>query len=216
MPQYEQSEIEHYEYGSSLWAGVNDPVLVEGANDETFWDSFLSAPGGKAFARLDCEENRAILLRKYAERNSGLIVRSALTQLWNMLLLAHSLDFIDPQAKAVEEEVVSPEQEYAAWMDGKSEFQIRERRASDKGFAAWFTATNKAQIQSDDMMADQNYRNNVRTERANVNQALRDWAAEYQKLPISECKRRMSPAVNPAGYLEFNRNFEAAMSAGLI
>lgn len=216
MSQFEQSEIDHYEYGSSLWAGQNDPVLVVGVNDEVFWDSFLSAPGGKAFARLDCEENRAILLRKYAERNSGLIVRSALTQLWNMLLLAHSLDFVDPQAEAVEEEVVSPEQEYAAWMDGKSEFQIRERRASNKGFSTWFTATNKAQIQSDDMMADQNYRNNIRTEKANTSQALRDWAAEFHRTSVQESRRLASPSTNPAGYTEWNRNFQSAMNAGLI
>lgn len=78
MSQYEQSEIEHYEYGSSLWAGQNDPVLVEGTNDETFWDSFLGAQGGKGFSRIDCEENRTILLQKYAKSFAGQpIVRSS-------------------------------------------------------------------------------------------------------------------------------------------
>jgi hypothetical protein len=216
MAQYDQQEIENYAFGSPLWAGQNDPVLVEGINDEVFWDSFLSAPGGKAFARLDCAENRATLLKKYAARNSGLIVRSELTALWNMLLIAHNPDFIDPQAEEVAEEVVSPEQEFAEWVEGKSEYEVRQRRSTDKAFSAWFTAMNTAQLRSDDPMASVNVAANIRTERANVSQSLRDFAAEYQKLRVTECKRRLSPATNPAGYAEFGRNLEACFSAGLL
>ena len=217
MSQYEQSEIEHYEYGSSLWAGQNDPVLVEGVNDETFWDSFLAAQGGKGFSRLDCEENRAILLQKYEARYTGQpIVRSQLSQLWYMLLISHSPDFIDPRSEEPEAVVVSPEQEFTEWMEGKSEYEVRQRRSYDKAFSAWFTASNRAQIQSDDPLADQNYKNNIRTERPNVNQDLREWAAAYHKLPVSEVKRKLSPVTNPAGFQEFNKNFQAAMSAGLV
>ncbi len=213
----EQSEIEHYEFGSALWAGQNDPVLVKGTNDEVFWNSFLGARGGKGFSRIDCDENRTILLQKYEARCVGQpIVRSQLSQLWYMLMISHCPDFVDPQGEEPAERVVSPEQEYREWMEGKSELQIRERRASDRAFAAFYTASNRAQVLTDDPMANQNYHNNIRTEKANVSQGLRDFAAEYQRTPVAEVKRRLSPATNPAGHLEFSRNFEAALSAGLL
>jgi hypothetical protein len=218
MAIYDQQEIQEYVFGSPLWAGIGDPVLSpDGVNQEVFWDSFLAAQGGKGFSRLDCEENRAILLRKYARSFAGQpIVRSQLSQLWYMLLISHNPDFVDPQGGEPEAVVVSPEQEFTEWMEGKSEYDVRQRRSMDKAFSAWFTASNRAQIQSDDVMADQNYRNNIRTERPNVNQDLREWAASYHKLPVSEVKRKLSPATNPAGHQEFNRNFQAAMSAGLV
>lgn len=133
-----------------------------------------------------------------------------------MLMISHNQDFVDPQAEEPEAVVVSPEQEFTEWMEGKSEYEVRQRRASDKAFATWFTPMNRAQIQSDDILADQNYRNNIRTEQANTTQELREWAAAYHKLPMVEVKRQLSPATNPAGHQEFNRNFQAALSAGLI
>src|ERR1700723_1466917 len=157
MAQYEQSEIEHYEMGSPLWAGVNDPVLVDGINDEIFWDSFLGAKGGRGFATLDCDENRATLLIKYTNMYPGQpIVRSQLSALWYALMISHSPDIIDPHA---EPEDTKPRdakgnllsaktirnQEYLDWTEGKSDMETRQRRANDRGFAAFYTAMNQTQ-----------------------------------------------------------------------
>jgi hypothetical protein len=238
MSNFDRDEIENYRFGSPLWAGLNDRILVSGVNDDEFWDDLCQGKGGKGFSkRLDCPENRATLILKYTQAYPNQpIVRSELNELLWKLMLAANPDFIDPHAAPEEPEdarprdslgrIMSPKalqwRDWTAWVTNPetSTRQITELRRTNPAFQEFYSHY-AAQERTSTQVGD-------RVENLNARQApakkavpadVQKFAEEYRTMSVQQLKTRLSAGLNPSGpaaAAEQQRLFDAACACGAI
>lgn len=142
MKSYKRDEIENYELGSDLWAGLGNRILVQGANDAEFWGDVLAAKRGFA-KRLDNPSNRAVALEEYGRRfgQGAEIVCSRLIEVVSDLMLAFDPRLDVPQDEEPEEKPLTGSQkawsEYRQWSETHSSNECRARARTDAGYAAF-------------------------------------------------------------------------------
>jgi hypothetical protein len=234
---FDRDEIENYRLGSPLWSGLGDRILVSGVNDDEFWDDLAQGKGGKGFSKkLDCPENRATLIRKYAQTYPNEpIIRSALNDLLWKLMLACSPDFIDPHATPEEPEdtrprdslgrVMSPKaiqwRDWTAWVTNPetSMRQITELRRTNPAFQEFYSHYS-TQERTSTPVGDAVENLNVRqAAKKTVPADVQKFAAEYRTLSVQQLKTLLSPGLNPQGpaaAVEQQRLFDAACACGAI
>jgi hypothetical protein len=235
---YDKHEIENYHYGSGLWAGLHDRILVAGVNDKQFWADLFEGKGGPGFKKnLDCPENRLTLIRKYQELNPDQpIIRSRLNELAYRMMITGNPDFVYPHLEPEEPEDTRPRDSQGRVMSSKalqwrdwtnwvndpetSMRQINELRRTDAGFAEFYVTTAATQRISDDPMAHVNVPNNnpVPTKKA-VPADVQQFAAAYRTMSSQQVKTLLSPGLNPLGpaaAAEQKRLFDAACACGAI
>jgi hypothetical protein len=237
MSNFDRDEIENYRFGSPLWAGLNDRILVSGVNDDEFWDDLSQGKGGKGFSKcLDCPENRATLVLKYTQAYPNQpIVRSELNELLWKLMLAASPDFIDPHATPEEPaderprdslgRVMSPKalqwRDWTTWVTDPetSMRQITELRRSNpafQGFYSHYAAQERTSTPVGDAVENLNVR---QAAKKTVPADVQKFAAEYRALSVQQLKTLLSPGLNPQGpaaAAEQQRLFDAACACGAI
>jgi hypothetical protein len=232
---YDKDEIENYVYGSALWAGLHDRILVSGANDAQFWEDIFQGKGGKSFKKnLDCPENREALLRKYQEFNPNQpIIRSHLSELAYRLMITGNPCFIYPHLEPEEPEdtrprdsqgrVMSPKaiqwQQWEAWCSSPDTkmADIQTLRRTNPEFAEFYATTAERQRVKDDPVAAVN--NRQPDHKKKVSDAVQQFAAQYRTMPSDRLKTLLSPGRNPLGPADAARVqslYDAALSAGLL
>jgi len=238
MSNFDRDEIENYRFGSPLWAALNDRILVSGVNDDEFWDDLAQGKGGKGFSkRLDSPENRATLIRKYAQAySSEPIIRSALNDLLWKMMLAASPDFIDPHAEPEEPaderprdslgRVMSPKalqwRDWTTWVTNPetSMRQITELRRTNPAFGEFYShyaAEERTSTPVGDAVENLNVRQ-VPAKKA-VPADVQKFAEEYRTMSVQQLKTLLSPGLNPSGpaaAARANTLFNDACALGLI
>ncbi len=152
---------------------------------EEFWNDFMQGQNGSGFAKIDCPENRELLMQKYAVASGyALVVRSALNAFWRKFAITRSAfdhGFINPHEDEMVQQMLEAErprdaqgrllsqtdiqqQEWIAWLNNPetSTRAIEQKKRTDASFAAFYRGLYASQIQSDDPMVDTNVRNNMR------------------------------------------------------
>jgi hypothetical protein len=228
---YDRTEIENYVYGSDLWAGLHDRILVAGVNDREFWSDLFEGRGGKSFKKnLDCPENRLTLIEKYQELNPNEpIIRSYLNDLMHKLLISGNPCFIyphlEPEAPPDERprdsqgRIMSPKaiqwREWEQWcssLDTKMA-DIQNLRRTNPDFAEFYHTTAERQRVTDDTKP-----NTTPSKKAIPADVLR-FAQEYRTLSTQQVKTLLSAGLNPLGpaaAAEAKRLFDAACACGAI
>jgi hypothetical protein len=238
MSKFDRDEIENYRLGSPLWAALNDRILVSGVNDDEFWDDLCQGRGGKGFKKhLDCPENRATLVLKYAQAYPNQpIVRSELNELLWKLMLAANPDFIDPHAAPEEPaderprdslgRVMSPKalqwRDWTTWVNDPetSMRQITELRRTNSAFAEFYSHY-ATQERTSTLVGDAVQNLNVRQAPAKkaVSTDVQKFAEDYRTMSVQQLKTLLSPGLNPQGpaaAARANTLFNDACALGLI
>jgi hypothetical protein len=232
MKRYDKDEIQGYVWGSDLWAALNDRVLVQGVNDEQFWQDLFEGTGGKSFKKnLDCPENRLTLIQKYQQINGNEpIVRSHLNELAYRLMISGNPCFIyphfEPEAPADDRprdslgRIMSPKallwREFETWCSDpeRKMSEIESLRRSNPDFQEFYSAQNKLRLQEN---ADAIQ--SVQPTKKAVPAEVQRFAAEYRTMPTDRLRTLLSPGRNPLGPADAARAqslYDAALSAGLI
>lgn len=105
----------------------------------------------------------------------------------------------------------------SAWVDSHSTQQIKERAQSDRPFASWLRQRNVPPVVETDydpvQLARQKNELSAQREKdkpfLNVPQCVRDFAAQYQKMPFAEVQKQMRDP-------QFRANVDAAAKAGIL
>jgi hypothetical protein len=238
MKRYDRDEIQGYVYGSDLWAGLNDRILVQGVNDQQFWSDLFEGKGGKSFKKnLDCPENRETLIEKYQEINGDApIVRSHLNELAYRLMISGNPCFayihLQPEAPADERprdalgRIMSPKallwRDFENWCNDpeRKMSEIESLRRSNADFAEFYTTTAASQRINDDPMQDINVKLNMLTpSKKAVPADVLKFAQEYRTMSSAQVKTLLTPGLNqlgPAAAAEAKRLFDAACACGAI
>jgi hypothetical protein len=235
MTKFDREEIENYHYGSPLWAGLHDRILVPGVNDQEFWSDFLLGKGGKGFGRhLDSPENRGTLILKYRQVfPTEPVIRTKLNELLWKMMISGNQDFINPheepedlRPRDSQGRVMSPKalqwREWENWVNHPetSMRQIEELRRKNPGFAEFY-ATMAQRERTSTPVGDSVENLNVRHAPAKkaVPADVQKFAAEYRTMSSAQVRTLLSPGLNPLGpaaAAEAKRLFDAACTCGAI
>ena len=221
----DRSDWDVYAGPSEFFAAPGDRILRREIpeQEEEFWADFLAGQNGKGFEKIDCHENRELLLQKYAEAygSTALVVRSQLNALWRKFAISYGVfaaGFVDPNA--TEEEVddrprdalgriLSQKeiqwQQWAAWCNDVETptKAIMEKRRLDPAFREFYeyhTAAERTSV--GDGVQNLNGRQtppSTPTSTRVASDEVRHFAVDYMRLPTSEIKKMLSPGMNPSG-----------------
>jgi hypothetical protein len=210
--------------------------------EEAFWSDFLQGRNGSGFAKIDCSENRELLLQKYAAASGhALVVRSALNAFWRKFAITRAAfdhGFINPHEDTMVQQMLEAErprdsegrllsakqiqwQQWESWVNDPetSMRQVLEKRRTDPAFAEFY-AHHSAAERTSTTVGDRVENLNVKHSTKNaVPVDVQKFAIEYRTLPTSKIKAMLSPGLNPEGpaaAAEANRLFTAAIDAGLL
>jgi len=105
--------------------------------------------------------------------------------------------------------------EMARWSQQASSQEIKERRRMDPAFASFYRLNIEREARETEstqfQLAGQPGANN----RRKVTPELISFAEEYRRTPTAEVRKRRNPVFNLSAE-QYNKNFEAALAAGLI
>jgi hypothetical protein len=105
--------------------------------------------------------------------------------------------------------------EFRQYAESHSTQDCKERAKVDNGFASFVRKNLEREMNQG--VGDEVINLNARTHEPNTpTPELRAWATEYHKTPTEKLRQLKRADTNPFGYVEWNRNFEAAIAAGLI
>jgi hypothetical protein len=117
--------------------------------------------------------------------------------------------FISAQEAAVEE--------YEEWTASNSSDACRERARTDRAYGDFYRAQNQRELRSEKVETAHTAAELLVTKESDrTNVALRQFADDYRKMPMSEIKRLSRMDSNPVGAAEFNAKFNRCVAAGLI
>jgi hypothetical protein len=219
---YSKDEIENYDLMSPLWAGVGNPILVPGVNEDFFWSQFLTASKyGRVFKKMrDSEHNRGVLLELARDRSLEYSV-SNLTAILRDLVLTESPLLEDPNPE-LEPVATGPTQEeqWLAWINdpNTSMRQVDSLRRTDPAFSAFYSKMSAAQRTTEVGDAAVNLNAN-RTVKGTSDAAVQAFATFYRRASTDDIRKKLSPGLNPDGpaaAVAQQKLFEAAIAAGLI
>ncbi len=224
MKNFTRDEIENYEFGSTLWAGLGNRILVEGVNDNEFWSDVRAAKRGFA-KHLDNANNRTAALEEYGRRfgQGAEIVFSRLIDVLSDLMLTFDPRFDVPQDEEPEErQLTGPQKawsEYRQWSEEHSSSECRARARVDAGYATFVRKNLEREFVAE--VGDAVTNLNVRQAPAKriVPTDVQKFAEDYRTMSSETVKKLLSPGLNPLGpaaAAEANRLFEKACSLGLI
>jgi hypothetical protein len=233
---FDRDEIENYRYGSPLWAGLHDRILIPGVNDQEFWSDFLLGKGGKGFAkRLDCPENRGTLILKYRQLfPAEPVVRTKLNELLWKMMISGNQDLIDPneepedlrprdsQGRVMSSNAIQW-RDWTAWVTNPetSMRQVNDLRRNNPGFAEFY-AHYAQQERTSTPIGDSVQNLNVKqapAKKAVVPADVQQFAAEYRTMSSAQVKTLLSSGLNPLGSAaaaKANQLFNDACALGLI
>jgi hypothetical protein len=239
----DRSDWDTYSGPNEFFAGLDDRILHREIpeQEEAFWADFMEGRNGNGFAKIDCPENRELLLQKYAAfyGSSAPIVRSQLNEIWRRYVITYGASdagFIDPNA-VEEEQTVDPGAAEAARLAEYEAFSndpetstkmINERKRTDAGYARYFNERLQQEIRSDDPMQEINVRNNWRqpalstktsTSRRVAPTEVQQFAVQYARMSTEQLKTLLSPVLNPNGPADaarVKRLFDDACAYGLV
>jgi hypothetical protein len=222
---------EYAGYPNEFFAAPGNRILHEDIPEqaEEFWNDFLEGRNGKGFGKIDCPENRALLLQKYADATGySPVVRSRLNDLWRKYVISYSVfdhGFIDPNPEPeveVDHEALQFEN-WAAWVDDPQTKtkDIREKRGTDAQFEAWFTKNYGSELQPT-AVSDAVQNSNVRQTppaKKTASPEVQRFAAEYRTMSVAQIRTLLSPGMNPQGPAAAKHNqelFDQGCAFGLI
>ena len=94
--------------------------------------------------------------------------------------------------------------------------EVRFRKATNASFRAFIENALRSEM-TEGGVGDAVTNLNARPEEPKKPSAdLQGWAAEYHRTPAEKLRQLKRADTNPFGYVEWNKNFEAAIAAGLI
>ncbi len=94
--------------------------------------------------------------------------------------------------------------------------EVRAHMRESKSFLAFITKGYQERMASEIGGAGTVLNAPVASSDAEPSPQLLAWVAEYRTTPMEKVRQRMRADFNPSGFREYNRNFEAAVAAGLI
>lgn len=213
--------------------------------EEEFWNDFFEGRNGKGFSKIDCAENREMLLQKHAAATGyAPVVRSVLNELWRKYAItrgAFDHGFIDPnpepeiddRPRDAQGRLMSQKeldwQAWEAWVNDPetSMRQILEKRRSDPAFAEFY-AHHSAAERTSTAVGDSVENLNVRqaapststpTSRKIASPEVQRFAQDYRTMSTQQIKTLLSPGLNPLGPMDAARQqrlFEEACHFGLV
>jgi hypothetical protein len=221
----DRSDWDVYAGPSEFFAATGDRILRREIpeQEEEFWADFLVGQNGKGFEKIDCHENRELLLQKYAAAygSNAPVVRSQLNSFWRKFAISYGVfeaGFINPNA--VEEEVddrprdaqgriLSQKQiQWQQWANWCNDIEtptkaILEKRRLDPAFREFYeyhTAAERTPV--GDGVENLNGRQqapSTATSKRVASDEVQRFAQDYLRLPTAEIKKMLSPGMNPQG-----------------
>jgi hypothetical protein len=234
---YDTDEIENFVLGD-LWAGMADPILLPGTNDEIFWSHLLQKCPGFS-KHLDCPENRNVALVVYCQKFSGSpIICSEMNTLIRKLISIAYEGFKDPNEKPAEPvdtrprdrngRLMSPKaiqwQQWEQWTNNPetSMRQIEALKNANPEFREFYVASLRKEISSTEVgdSVENLLEPQPPTKKkiAGVDEEeLRLWCQQYRTLPMTEVRKILSPAQSGQVVADHNNKLlEAGIAAGLL
>jgi hypothetical protein len=223
---------------NEFFAAPGDRILHEEIPEqvELFWADFLEGRNGTGFRKIDCPENRELLLRKYADTTgNALVVRSALNALWRKYVITGSaLDhFINPHEDEMVEQIareqeeserprdatgrlMSPKaiqwQKWEVWVnDPETPMKaILEQRRLNPQFAEFYAHYSAAERTTPvfDSVENLNVRQPAPSSKRVASPEVQQFAEEYRTLSSQAVKTLLSPGLNPLGPAAAAKNNE--------
>jgi len=206
-------------------------VFGASQKDQTraFFEDVYARPEGKRYLREFSSEGNKLaavdeVYDRYRER--GFVTVSAFCDVLSDLMNA-GMDF-QPTAKPAVETPAPVEKvpmdrngkplgapqlrwrEFAQWSETASSAQIKERAKADASFRAFLQSSLRLEMNEGIVPSETD------GARPEVTPELREFAADYQRLPSPEVRRLLRADANPLGYQQFRRDRDAAIAAGLL
>ena len=106
--------------------------------------------------------------------------------------------------------------EMARWSETASSKEITERRRTDPAYAAFYRKNMEREMGGGVGDAVQNLNARPEEPKSKVTPELLSWVAEYNRSSAEQVRKQKRADFNPLGHEQYNKNFEAAIAAGLI